>query len=942
MNYKKTAGAGQPKLFKRKALAALITASVMLTGCSQLSSEAKNVSSLSSAHSQPLPTVNIPYKKFVLDNGLTVVVHEDRKAPVVAVNVWYKVGSKDEPFGKSGFAHLFEHLMFNGSENFNNDFFVPFLSAGATDMNGTTNNDRTNYFQTVPTQALDMALWMESDRMGHFLGAVTQEKLDIQRGVVQNEKRQGENRPYGKSWGQMAQDTFPVGHPYSWSVIGSMEDLDAASLEDVKGWFKQYYGPSNAVIVLAGDIDEKTAKEKVSKYFADIQPGPPLSIPGAWIAKRTGEKRRLIQDHVTQPRLTLSWNIPQDGDKENIEIQLLASILGDGQSSRLYQRLVKEEQLVTDVSASVYSRLLAGQIYISADAKPDADLNKIEAIIREELDKTLQEGVNQAELDQARIRFTSDFIRETERVGGFGGKSDILAFGEVYHSNPGFYKTSAQQLAEATPESIQATGEEWLTDGVYVQTVVPYLKYTAATEGADRSQLPEVGEGKKLDLPDIQRTELSNGLKVVLANRTSTPMVSMRLQFNGGLSSHKFYGSGVPGFTLDMLKEGNEKLDSAALQSELDKLGTTLSTSISGDHASVNVSSLSANLAPSLNLLNEMVTQPGFNQQDINQLQERTLQQIGQEKTTPTSLLQRELPHVLYSSEHPYATPATGSGNSETLSNIKRQTLVNYYNDWIRPDNATLFLVGDVELEQLLPVLENNLAQWQAPEQAIPQLHFPEINKPEKPKVYLINQPDAQQSTIAVAQLLPALSSDQLDEELSFSVFNDLLGGEFTSRINMNLREEKRWSYGARSYSRDTKAQRPYLIRTSVQTDKTGPALEEIRHELKAVFSNEMASKDEVTRYRDNRLKEQAGRFETNDRLLNAISRVETYNLPENYLEQYADLLKGVDTESVREAGDKRLDPETMIWMVVGDLEKIEKEVRELGLGEVEILQPKG
>lgn len=336
------------------------------------------------------------------------------------------------------------------------------------------------------------------------------------------------------------------------------------------------------------------------------------------------------------------------------------------------------------------------------------------------------------------------------------------------------------------------------------------------------------------------------------------------------------------------------------------------------------------------------MTAPGFEQSDIEQLKAQKLQQIGQEKTTPTSLLQRELPNVLYSADHPYATPATGSGHSETLNTLDRKTVVNYYNDWIRPDNATLFLVGDVNLDQLMPVLEQNLAQWRAPDKAIPSVSFPEMVQPSKPRVYLIHQPDAQQSTIAVAQLLPALSSDQLVEELSFSVFNDLLGGEFTSRINMNLREEKRWSYGARSYSRDTKAQRPYLIRTSVQTDKTGPALAEIRHELNAVFTNEMASADEVTRYRDNRLKEQAGRFETNDRLLNAISRVETYNLPDNYLEQYADLLKDINTESVRKAGDKRLDPETMIWMVVGDLEKIEKEVRELGLGEVEILQPRG
>ena len=926
-----------------KFLPSTLLASVLaITGCGQVSVQPQELTRQAVQSKQQLPSIDIPYEKFILDNGLTVVVHEDRKAPVVAVNVWYKVGSKDESSGKTGFAHLFEHLMFNGTENFDQDFFVPFLSAGATDMNGTTNNDRTNYFQTVPTQALDMALWMESDRMGHFIGAVTQEKLDIQRGVVQNEKRQGENRPYGKSWSQMAEDTFPEGHPYSWSVIGSMEDLDAANLEDVNDWFKSYYGPSNAVLVLAGDIDLKTAREKVSKYFADIEPGKPLSVPGQWIAQRTGEKRRIMQDYVPQSRITLTWNIPERGTQVDAELELLASILGNGKSSRLYQRLVEEEQLATSASAFVYSRQLAGQFIISTDLKPDVDRLKVEKIIREELDKVITHGLAAQEVDRARFSYFASFIRESERVGGFGGKSDILASGEVYHNDPGFYKITSERLAAATPASIQRSASKWLTDGVYVQSILPFPEFSSAEKGADRSKLPEVKTSAKLQLPEIRRATLSNGMKVVLASRHNSPLVSLRLQFNGGLSSHKDYGSGVPDFTLEMLKEGTDSLSASGMQQALDNLGSELTTRTERDLSVIDMSVLSSNLAPSLELLADMVVNPAFNKDNISRLKDQRQQEINQEVATPRSMISRELPNILYEPAHPYATPGTGTGNQKTLKLVDQALLQSWYRDWLRPDNATVVVVGDVTMNQLTAKLEDYFSEWQAPALPLPEINFSQVLLPKKSRVYLLNQPDAQQSTIAVAQLLPGVSISALDEELSFSVFNDLLGGEFTSRINMNLREDKRWSYGARSYSHDGKGQRPYMIYTSVQTDKTGPALAEVQKELEQVFSNKPVSSAEVEKYRENRQKEQAGLYETNSRLLSAISRVVTYDLPDDYLNQYGEILKTVDTESVRLAGKKRLNPEQMTWVIVGDVNKIEEEVKALDLGEVEIIIPQG
>src|SRR5258705_185207 len=341
--------------------------------------------------SAPAP-ITIPYQRFVLKNGLTLLVHEDHKAPIVAVNIWYHVGSKNERPGRTGFAHLFEHLMFNGSEHFNDDYFQPFERIGATDQNGTTNNDRTNYFENVPTTALDVALWMESDRMGHLLGAIDTMKLNEQRGVVQNEKRQGENQPYGKVNMLMTEGTYPAGHPYSWSVIGSMQDLDAAKLDDVKEWFRTYYGPNNAVIVLAGDITPETARQKVEQFFGDIPATPPIAKQDVWIARRTGSHREVMQDRVPQGRIYKEWNIPQFGSADGDYLDLVTDVLAAGKTSRLYKRLVYDEQIATDVAAYVDLREIGGQLVIRATAKPGGDLAPAERAIDEELARVIQSG----------------------------------------------------------------------------------------------------------------------------------------------------------------------------------------------------------------------------------------------------------------------------------------------------------------------------------------------------------------------------------------------------------------------------------------------------------------------------------------------------------------------------------------------------------------------
>ncbi len=611
-----------------KTLTAVAVATVLLGGCKATADNNSKSPVAEVVQQQNLPEVAIPYESFTLDNGLRVIVHQDKKAPIVAVNVWYAVGSKDEQQGQTGFAHLFEHLMFNGTENYDDEYFGPFERAGATDMNGTTNNDRTNYFQNVPTPALDMALWMESDRMGHLLGAVTQEKLDEQRGVVQNEKRQGEAQPYGRVFSYLAEQTFPAGHPYSWSVIGSMEDLDAASLDDVHQWFNDYYGAANAVVVLAGDIDVETAKAKMEKYFGDIGAGKPLKKMESWVAKSTGTKRATMEDLVPAARIYKLWNTAEMGTDDSEYLSLLVDIFASGKNSRLYQRLVYDEQIASMVSAFQYERVLAGQFFVIADAKPGVELEKIEAIIDEELAKLMKEGPTAEELARVKFKQVAGFVRGAERIGGFGGKSDILAAGEVYHDDPGYYKETLDTIEQATPADIQGAMKRWLSDGAFVLNVVPQPAYTTAEAQADRSELPAVGDLPQLDLPELNSFTLSNGLEVHLAQRSDVPTVQMNLVFDSGYAADHGGKVGTASFTMSMLREGTTNRDALTLNRELETLGTNLYASASLDSSRIMMDALTSNLDASLVLFADVLQNPAFSQEEIDRKRSNWLESI--------------------------------------------------------------------------------------------------------------------------------------------------------------------------------------------------------------------------------------------------------------------------------------------------------------------------
>lgn len=885
-------------------------------------------------------TVDIPFTQFRLDNGLTVVVHEDHKAPIVAVNVWYHVGSKDEKPGKTGFAHLFEHLMFNGSENYNDEFFGPFEKVGATEMNGTTWLDRTNYFQNVPTTALDLALWMESDRMGHLLGAIDQKKLDEQRGVVQNEKREGENQPYGRAWEQIQKAVFPEGHPYSWETIGSMEDLNAASLDDVKEWFRTYYGAANAVLVLAGDIEPETAKRKVEQYFGDIPSGPPLTKRESWIAKRTESTRDVMFDRVPQTKLYKVWNTPPFGSADSEHLDLLANVLGGGKNSRLYKTLVYDQQLATNVSVSNQGFELASMFMLEVDIKPGADQKQVERLIAAEMSRLLKKGADATELERVKSVLEASFVRGVERVGGSNGKSDVLATYQTYLGDAGAYKRTLERYRDAEPEDLKRVANTWLADGDYTLEIQPFPEYKVIPKGADRSQLPEVSSTPDLKFPTIQRATLDNGLKVVLAERHSVPTVQIALQFDAGYAADQGGKLGTASFAMAMLDEGTKELSALEISDRAERLGANIGAGSSLDTSTVTLDALKRNLEDSIALFTDIVREPAFDEAEIERLRARWLASIQQEKAEPTTIALRLLPPLLYGPEHAYGIPFTGSGTEAAIASLKREDLVKFHHTWLRPDNATLIVTGDTSLPEILPKLNRAFGDWTAPAAALPKKNLAAVGSV-TPRVYLIDRPGAQQSVVIAGQVMAAPERDML-KNAAFYTMNDILGGQFSSRLNMNLREDKHWAYGAYTSMRQAKGMRPYFAYAPVQTDKTKESVVEVRKELRDYVSARPSTEAELRKSVMNTVRSLPGEYETSAAVMGALANIVTYERPDNYVELIKPTYDQLTLGAVQQMAKDALKPDQMIWIIVGDLAKIESGIRGLDLGKVQVLDVDG
>ena len=887
-----------------------------------------------------VPDVQITYEKHVLPNGLTLIVHEDFKAPVVAVAAWYHVGSKDEKPGRTGFAHLFEHLLFEGSDHHPYSWDKELDSLGATDQNGTTWLDRTNYFETVPATALDYALFMESERMGHFSNFLTQERLDVQRGVVQNEKRQGENRPYGKVWESLQRASFPEGHPYRWQTIGSMADLNAASLADVKEFFAKHYGAANAVLVLAGAVKAADAKALAEKYFGHIPSGPPPARLKSWIAERSESTREEMYDRVAQTRVHQSWNVPAEGTRDAALLSLAAQVLGGSAASRLDARLVHRERMADSVSASLQGFELASLFVITADVKKGADAAKVEQVLNQERQRLISQGPTLAELERARTAIVSSFIRGLEKTGGFSGKAAVLAACETYQDDPACYKTDLAYLKAATVKDVQAAAQRWLSRGDYTLSVLPFPDYSTRPSPVDRKLgAPQVTQYPDLSFPSLQRAKLSNGIPVVLAERHEVPLVGVQLLFDAGYAADQGRALGTAGLTLRMLNEGTRTRSALNLKAEIESLGATIRAEAGLDSAEISLSALKPRLGPSLDLLADVSLHPAFDASEFARVQAQALADIAQEKTQPSGLAWRLLPPLLYGAGHPYAIPFTGSGTEASVSGLKPEDLRAYHRDWLHAGNVTLLVTGDTTLKEIQPLLEARFGAWKKPASAAPPKRIPKVELPAKSRVYLVDKPNAEQSVILAGLLAPP-SGDPL--HLEINAMNSVLGGEFTARINQNLREDKHWSYGAYSFLFNALGQRPYLFRAPVQSDKTSESLREIEKEMRDFIGARPATREEIERVRNLRVRSLPGLYETSSAVMGTLSDIVQNGWADDYVQTLKSRLTAMPDELIRETGRALVKPDQITWVVVGDLAKIEAGVRQLNLGPVTVLDADG
>ena len=899
--------------------------------------------------------VDIPHESFTLANGLRVIVHTDRKAPVVAVSIWYDVGSKHEPKGKTGFAHLFEHLMFNGSENADGDFFKPLQEMGATDMNGTTWFDRTNYYQTVPTGALERTLFLEADRMGHLLGAVTQEKLTNQIGVVQNEKRQGDNEPYGLVEYARLKGTLPPDHPYGHSVIGSMADLDAASLDDVRAWFRQHYGPNNAVLVLAGDVDAATARPLVEKWFGGIPAGPKQAALSVSIPTLPAPKAEVMKDQVATVRLYRTWAVPGDNSTDSAALAVGASVLGGLASSRLDNALVRKEQLAVAVTASYESHAQLGWVEVTADVRPGVD----PAIVAKRLDAIiadfLKTGPTKDEVSRVTARAIAGMIGGLEQVGG---KARILAEGALLRGDSNAYKKDLAALASVTPDMVRQVMRNWLSRPVYALTVEPgardaYEETTrdtaapaaqtaqaetpAAKAAAPKLTWPAVAGVADLDFPAVERTQLKNGIRVVYAQRAAVPITQISVSFDAGYMVDPRDAPGTQSLMLSLLDEGAGGLTSTQIAEAQERLGANIGAGASLDRTSVGLWTLSASLEDATALFATIIQKPDFVPAEVERLRARQLAEIAGELKDPQSIALRILPPLLYGTGHPYGVSFTGSGDIASVSGIGRDALVRYHQSWMRPEKATIFVVSDQPLARVAAILEQQFGAWQVPGPAGTKSDAAAVAGVSG-KIILIDRPGSPQSVILAGQVLAKKGSDPLE---TLMAANEALGGGFLSRINMDLRETKGWSYGVRGWVSQVKGDVPYMILAPVQADRTGDSIAALRGIYRAFLTVDGITNEERDRIIKGNILELPGSLQTAGAVLAALQRSNIYGWPDDYYDTLASKYNAMTTAELNGAARAVLNPDRFLWVVVGDAKIVGPQLEKLGL-QVELMSSSG
>jgi len=870
--------------------------------------------------------IDLPYERFQLDNGLTVLVHSDHSTPTVFVGMWYGVGSKNEPEGKTGFAHLFEHLMFQGSENREGEYFSPFTDAGATGMNGSTNEDRTNYYSTVPTGALDMALWMESDRMSHLLGAITQEALDEQRGVVKNEKRQRETRPYAQMYEMIKAGVYPPDHPYRHSIIGSMDDLDAASIDDVHEWFNTYYGASNVILVLAGDVTLDDAKSKVEHYFAEAPAGEPLAHPKKWIPNITENREEMMFDRVGQTRISRVWALPGQNDKDTSLMYLVNDALVGNKNSPLRKKLVDELQLATSIRGGAYGRVISGEYQLTIDLRPGVTPEQAMAVVDEVIAEYLANGPDEQIVENAKLGVNMYMLGALETGSQIGR---VLVEGELFSDDPLFINTELEWLNTATAEQLRQVANRWLTRGYYQLTVLPFPEYQSVDQGVDRSSIPEVSADSEIQFPEVETATLKNGMKLVVAKRGNIPLVDVSIQIETGATAAPADAPGLPVFVFGLLDKGTKKLNANELAAAKDKIAMGGSFNAGDERSSFGYRILSGKLEPSLELAAQMLRYPTFPEDELEKIKARLFAYLANLEVAPAGAASSLFDRTIYGAD----TPKGAVWSPELVSQVDRAKIQAWHLAEIAPDNMTVYMIGDIDLQTATKAVNKAFEKWNAKNNSAQS----DIGsaKDAHSRVILIDYPDAASSTVVAGR---AIKPYDPDTWTTMSIMNSVIGGSFESRLNMNLREDKAWSYGYRSgISRNLSGDMTFRSSGQVQTDKTAASMQEIKREIDDFVSSRPATANEVDRIKLNQTRSLPGSFATNGGFLGSMISSSNYGLPFDYAESSAERIADVRLEDIHAAARDILDSEKMTWLVVGDLEKIEESVRALNYGEVEV-----
>jgi zinc protease len=910
-------------------------------------------------------TLNVPYEKYVMPNGLQVILHTDHSDPMMAYAIMYHVGSSREIPGKTGFAHLFEHLLFGGSENVEPGRFDKIIEGVGGSNNGFTSRDVTTYFEMFPKNAFEKVLWLESDRMGFFINSVTKHLMAIQQNVVQNEKRQGEdNSPYGFTDYVIDKNLYPADHPYNWEVIGEMEDLKNANLDDVRNYYGKFYGPNNATLVIAGDFNPDSVKMLINKYFGEIKSHGEVASRSAMPVSLAETKKLFHEDNFANvPEITMVWPVPEAYSKDSYPLDFLAKILADGKKAPMYKVLVKEKKLTPSANAYNNSSELAGEFTISIRANEGKTLKEIEEAVSEAFSRFEKDGITDKDVER---------IKATSEMGFYQGLNSVfykalnLAFYNTFLNDPGFIQKDIENIKAVTRDDIirvynqyikgkphivtsfvpkgqmgmvadnsvpAGIKEENINQATQVEIQKTGNEQIVKTESTlDRTVEPPTAKEPEVNVPKIWKAELSNGIKVFGIQNKELPLVNMSIIIKGGVMQDNINLPGVASMVASVLPQGTKNKTPEDLEEEIELLGSSIYMYTGREEMTMNANTLSRNFGKTVSLMEEILLEPRWDSTEFAIAQTNTRNYILQSEAQPRSVANKTLYKLLYGTNHIFGYDTRGT--RESIDKITIDDLKAYYDANFSPTVTKILVAGNVSEEEVLEALKPLALEWKPKEVAFNQ--YPEPAAPDKSTIYFVDIPGSRQSVISIGY--PAMSRDNPDF-VKVNFVNYRLGGAFTSILNQILREQKGYTYGASSYFQQMKIRAPFVASSSVRSDATFESVRIFKDEMEK-YRNGISEAD-LQFIKNCMLRSDALNYETNNDLIWMLSTMTKYGFPDDYIKKEEEVIKNMTVEEHKLITDKYIVPDKMYYVVVGDAATQLKPLEKIGFGNPVLIKNK-